>query len=741
MIIASNENNIDIFGRNPDGSSYRKYDTMKPYFYKKSVFGKYKTIDGDSADKIECENFFDMFNKKQEFLNNYEADVHFTNRYIIDKFDKIPKEPLRKCYLDIETDMIGGFPDIKNPENKITVIGVYDSFDKEYKQFETKGKSEEEMLNEFIDYINKTDPDILCAWFGQGFDFPYIFNRILKLNLDVTKLGRGGKCYIKRTGNVSIYGRVCFDMLKAYEHSFGENKTESLKLDYISKLVLGDKGGKEEYEGTLDDLYNTDYQKYLSYNKKDVELLVEIDKKLMMLDFYDEVRILGHCTIEDVFHNSKVADCMCLKYAKDNNFILPTGIRHEKEKYEGGFVYSPKPQLYENVAVMDFAALYPSIMIGFNISYETIVKSHEEALSSGPDTHISVDDKYFFRKKMGIIPAILKPILKARKEVKKQMRTDSNPSLNSQQLALKIIANSFYGVMGFRSFRLYNKDVAAAITYIARMSIMEAIRWLEEHNIEVIYGDTDSVFIKIDEVDIDKIKDINNRMNNHFEKYFKNFGVKDENYIMNLELEKVFKIIFFKFKSNSNEGAKKKYAGRICWNDKKGFTDYLEIKGFESRRSDYPMVGREFIKELLNMIFDKKEFEEVKKFVDDFKDKIRNEFTPEQIGLPIGINRPLNQYRNEIHARASRLANVKYNENIQSGDKIKYIYIKGENNVIAFKEKMHKGYEIDYDNMIRRIVDLKVEPIFRSLGWEYQNKKVKKEVLTGIYKQKVLWQI
>ena len=149
-------------------------------------------------------------------------------------------------------------------------------------------------------------------------------------------------------------------------------------------------------------------------------------------------------------------------------------------------------------------------------------------------------------------------------------------------------------------------------------------------------------------------------------------------------------------------------------------TKEVSIVGFETRRSDSPEIGRDFMKKILNMVIDKEQPEKVMKFADDFKQKIKNkEFTAEQLGLPVSVNKALDKYQNQMHIRASRYANEKHNEGIKSGDKIKYIFIKGDQDVIAFKEKMPKGYEIDYDNMIRRIVTLKVEPIFNSLNWEY----------------------
>ena len=180
---------------------------------------------------------------------------------------------------------------------------------------------------------------------------------------------------------------------------------------------------------------------------------------------------------------------------------------------------------------------------------------------------INIHNKYHFKDEQGIIPAIVKPLLDKRAETKKQMKTAAKQeykSLHIKQYALKVLANSFYGCLGFRHFRLYKREVADAITYTARMIIKEVSRWFEEKGFEIIYGDTDSVFISMGKHTIEDMEKLKNEINEHFKTYFKQFGVKDENNIFELEFEKVYKTIFFKLKS-SGEGTKKKYVGLKIW--------------------------------------------------------------------------------------------------------------------------------------------------------------------------------
>ena len=323
--------------------------------------------------------------------------------------------------------------------------------------------------------------------------------------------------------------------------------------------------------------------------------------------------------------------------------------------------------------------------------------------------------------------------------------TREHKSLWLQQYALKIIANSFYGVLGCPYFRLFKVEAAQTITYTARKIRQEVHNWFEKKGFKVVYGDTDSVFINIGNITVEEVKKLNKEINEYFKSYFLQFEVQPENNIFKLEFEKVCKTVLFKKKADGT-GVKKRYAGRTIWEEEE-YVDKFFVVGFESKRSDSPQVGRDLIKQVLKMICYEQPKEEIDKYVEEFRKKIIIEFTPEEIGLPIGLSKSLNLYANQIHARAARLANEKHNAQIKGGDKIKYIYVKGPENVIAFKSEkwMWDGYDIDYDMMTRRIVDLKIGPLYDGLGWEYpyiqiKNLKKKKEIrFEDTLTQEELW--
>lgn len=704
-----------LFGRTNDNKDYIKTTDFMSYFYIPDNNGEYNSILNEKLSKIFCKQK-EINILKEKYNITFEADIGCNNRYIIDEIKVLNKEPIRLCYIDIETLQLKGYSSVEEAQNPIVCIGCYDSFDKQIVQF--SNKNEKILLNDFIEYISKTNPDILIAWNGDEFDFPYILNRMRNLKIDSRKLSRLNKnSYVSKYG-VHIFGRVTFDLLKAYKKHFAQGGRESYSLEYISKYELKDLGGKEKYSGTLDELYKNDFEKFLIYNKKDIELMILLNEKLNIINFFDEIRRLCFCKFEDVFMNSKVADCLCLKYAKENNVVLPSINRNlDDETFEGAFCHTSEPKLHRTTAVFDMQSLYPSIIIGFNISYETLLKEKT-------DNSINIDDKYFFKQEIGMIPSILKPMLDKRKEVRILMNTldrntDEYKHLYLQQFALKVIANSFYGYLGFKNSRIYNINIAGSVTYTARKIIQEIISWFENKEFSVIYGDTDSVFVLTEDKSIEQMIELNDEINLYFKEYFKQYNIDEKNNIFKLQFEKVFKTIFFKQKSDGT-GAKKKYAGRIIWQEGK-VVDKLSITGFESKRSDSPQVGRDFLEKILRMIVYENKEEEINKFIEDFKFKIRSGvISPEDLGIPISITKDLNKYANQIHAKASRISNIKHNMNILSGDKIKYLFVLEPEKVIAFKTKFPEGYHIDYENIIRRIINLKVEPLFRSLGWDYE---------------------
>jgi len=723
---------IILFGRdNNKQVTIKRDDSFRPYFYVPNKNGTIESIDGTAVSKIVVNHPRDVVDRRDKYSKHYEADIIYKNRYIIDKIDTIPKQPIRLCYVDIELlKTASGYESITKANNTISAICCYDSFTEKYIQFclGVTHEDEAEMLQAFINYIAETDPDIIIGWNLDEFDAPYLINRMNKLYINPSKMARYGQRAFVSKWKTKIFGRVLFDLMKAYK-KISQGGRESWSLDYISRYE--GLGGKEEFRGELDELFKNDVKKYMAYNKRDVELLVLLNEKLQIIEFFNEIRRLSFCTFEDVFMNSKIADCLCLKHVHGKKVLPSVNRDNPEETFKGAFVHESEPKLHRNIAVMDMASLYPSIMIGFNISYDTYLPKKEVNC-------INVDNKFFFKKEKGIIPSIVQPLLERRKIVKNELQNHSPESreyktLWMTQYSLKVIANSFYGVLGFRFFRLYKREVARSVTYIAEKIIREVINWFEQKGHKIIYGDTDSCFIRMDNKSIESFQKMNQEINQYFKRYFATYGVKDEDNIFKLEFEKVFSTVFFKRKADGT-GAKKKYVGRIIWDSGKK-VDKFNVVGFESKRSDNPAAGRKFLQTVLKMIVYEKEKQEIDDYIKKFLYDVEHNIPIEEIAIPIGINKELESYANTIHARASRNANKLHNAQIKKGDKIKYVYVEHTNiDVIAFKEYMHPNYKINYKKMKERLVHMKIKPIYNSLGWNYNLEDSEKRTLQEFIK-------
>jgi len=728
LLIENYGKRIYVFNKN----GYEVDDTFMPYFYYKNDAGEYTSIFGEKLSKVYVDNPKDVPKERNKYENHHEADVVYINRYIIDKFDEIEKEDYRIFYFDIELAMNASM-DVENVEDEISVIGICNNEDKLYHQFVVSNEkieknymikeeglrryyysNEKQMLESFKKFVIKYNPNMFVAWFGDGFDYPYLLRRMEKININIKELSvlNWSACYKGNFGKwvTTIKGRILFDLLEGYK-KISQGSRESYSLDYISKYELGEE--KEKFEGTLKDLRKNNFDLFLKYNLKDVRLLVLLDEKLRITNYFDEVRRFAHCQFTDVYSSNRIHNSFSLFMAKKEKIVL-LSIQNDSnnEKFQGSFCKEPKKGLHKNVAVFDLKSLYPNIIRTMNLSPETFSSTNFENC-------VNIGDKYFYMKTpKGFLPKIIDFLLEVRNKKKKQMEKYEYGSIDYRafdmlQYSVKVIANSLYGVVSNSYFRLYKKEIPQSITYVGREIVKFTIKCLEDEGIEVIYADTDSAFIKID--DMNKCFELKNKINKKYDEFVKRFGITEHS--LEIEFEKYYERLFFK------ENTKKRYAGLLVWKDGKDI-NIVHIMGFESRRSDSPQVIRNFQKTLFEMILRGKGKDEALIFVEKFKESFYK--MKEEIGIPIGMN---TDNEKSIHIRASNLSNKRHGTNFKIGDKIKYIYVNKNppqfafENVIAFVDKIPEGYSIDYDKMWNRLVQGKVDDLFKSLEWDKTKNK------------------
>ena len=552
-----------------DKSGYQTFPYRK-YAYKRDTHGEYLSMYGDKLSKVgkwEKEDAEDLF----------ESDVPETTRVLVDIYDNdLPSKGHRVLTFDIEVEMISGLPSTKDAKNEITAIAAHDGATKLYdvfvldkerkvknkaKNFNKDGRevnvhifdNERNLLQAFLNYYEEINPTILTGWNIDFFDIPYLYNRLKNVC---------GEGYAKRLspigqafwspyrekfsfGGVSILDYI--NLYKTYTYSLEASYT----LNYIATKELG--RGKIEYEGSLDDLFENDLEKFIEYNIVDVDLVVSMDEKLQFIELCRAVCHAGYVPYEDYIYSSKWLEGACLGYLKKKGLVATNKPRDRKErmqalrdnnqeKFIGAYVKEPIVGKYDWIYDLDLTSLYPSIIMTLNISPETKVGKIEnwdaEANIRGLDTTyklvgkdgdtyeyttqeltevikdsnlgVAANGVLYTQDKKGLIADILNDWFEKRVEFRKLEKqygeagdTEKYDFYAKRQLVQKILLNSMYGVLGLPAFRFYDIDNAEAVTVTGQTVIKKTAEmanrkyWKElgttdDYN---VYIDTDSIYM------------------------------------------------------------------------------------------------------------------------------------------------------------------------------------------------------------------------------------------------------
>ena len=537
-------------------SKYRRYA------YVRDGNGAHQSIHGERLKKL---NFW----KADDDLQLYESDVNEMTRFLIDEYGDSDELSTGHTILtfDIEVEMNSGLPDIETASNAITSIAAHDSITNDYFVYVVnKGEkidkiikgakvesfdTEEGLLSAFMSKWREINPTIVTGWNIDFFDVTYLYNRYKLLfgQQYANQLSPIGKVtYNKYRNRYIIAGVSALDYLALYK-CYNFTELPNYRLDTVASIELG--RGKIEYEGNLDQLFRDDIEKFIEYNLVDVELVVDLDKKLQFIDLARAICHTGHVFYEDFLFSSKWLEGAILTFLRRSGRVAPNKPRRKPRnedgsdgegKFTGAYVKEPKPGLYKWVYDLDLTSLYPSIIMSINISPETKIGklkgySAEQHMKGNLETYSIIDDdgnefpplpkekflkfieknKYsvaangvlYRTDKVGVIPEILSVWFDKRVEYKNLMKKYGKEGNDEQykfygkrQLVQKIMLNSLYGVLGLPSFRFYDVDNAEATTItgqtvikttelIANQYYSKVIGKEDDYN---VYTDTDSVF-------------------------------------------------------------------------------------------------------------------------------------------------------------------------------------------------------------------------------------------------------
>jgi DNA polymerase delta subunit 1 len=481
-------------------------------------------------------------------------------------------------------------------------------------------EQEEKMLEEWRDFIIDLDPDIITGYNINGFDIPYLVQRAEKLKVqDFNKLSRmrNSQSKVKHSvakskgfknrdfTDVNIDGRVLLDM---FIYIMREYKLRSFSLNNVSFTLLGEQ--KEDvHHSMIYDLWNTDEytrRRLGVYCMKDAYLPLKLSEKLMTLFNYSEMCRVTCTPLNFILTRGqqiKVSSQLHRK-ALEKGYIIPhikvQGGDSDEEGYEGAFVLDPVTGFHQQpIVTLDFASLYPSIMMAHNLCYSTLIPSGKEKDMNPDDYYRTPTGDCFVREhiRKGILPIILEELISARKKAKEDIKKATDPFakavLDGRQLALKISANSVYGFTGAQVGQLPCLNISSSTTAIGR-TMIEKTRDLViqkftidngyKYNSEVIYGDTDSVMIKFGVPTLPEAMELGKEAADFVSTNFKR--------PIKIEFEKVyFPYLLMK---------KKKYAG-VIWTRLDKY-DKIDTKGLEAVRRDNCELVRDMVEVILKKI-------------------------------------------------------------------------------------------------------------------------------------------
>ena len=664
------------------------------YLYDSSlIVGKYYKIENDAVVPYDLEISDETKLSLKSMLLDKQSDTNLPDTKQFDEHvsqwanllnQPIPK--IKRISLDIEVESeIGRIPDPKIAEKRITAVG-FEGSDGLKQVFVLRKSGIEEGVNELLPGVKivfyeetkekemildtfelmKKYP-LLITYNGDGFDLPYLYNRASRLGIDRQK----NPLYMMRD-SATLTDGVHLDLYRTMSnrafqiYAFGQ-KYSDFSLNSVSKGLLGEE--KIDYGVELNDL--TLYQT-ANYCQNDARLTYNLTgfNNDLLMNLLIVISRIARMPIDDISRMGVSQWIRSLLYYehRQNGILIPrrqeldnksSNVINEAvikdKKFRGGLVVEPVEGIHFDVTVMDFASLYPSIIKVKNLSYETVRCSHDACKKNT----IPQTNHWVCTKKNGLTSVLIGSLRDLRVNYYKNMAKKDTLTVEEKQLftvvsqALKVILNASYGVMGAEIFPLYFLPAAEATTATGRHIILDTIDKCKESGIGVLYGDTDSLFVK--KPTPKQIEDIITK------------AKMDHN--VELEIEKEYRYVVL-------SGRKKNYLG-VTKNGK------VDVKGLTGKKSHTPPFIKTLFYELLDILSEIKTAEEFKRAKNKISDKITEcarkvqakEIPLQDLAFNVMISKAPRDYTKTIpqHIRAAKqLESIR---EIKKGDIISYVKI------------------------------------------------------------------
>lgn len=810
-----------------------KVDYNPTLFVPSKTPSKYTTIHGEYVGPVkpgsirECREFVKQYEGVESF--KVYGNTRYQYCFIADEFPDVIDwniNDIAVANIDIEVGSENGFPEPDKASEPLTAItihmnGKFTTFgcgnyrSKSIDVLYVKCSDELDLIMQFLNWWQLNTPDVVTGWNIEAFDIPYLVNRIKNLYDEkvVQRLSpwrivtpRLADVGMKKVGSYAILGVPILDYLKLYRWYAPDGRSqESYRLDNIGHVELGERKLSYSEYGSLHNLYKEDYEKFIDYNIKDVDLVKRLEEKHKLIELALTLSYDNKCNYEDVFTQVRMWDVICFNHLKAKNIVVPPIVEHEKEAaYVGAYVKDPINGFHNWVASFDVNSEYPSVIMGSNISPETIIQpdNYSGAMRSIISSNVSVDKlldrtmdlsslkeddvcltangQFYRRDKQGFMPEMVEKMFNDRKVYKRAMldaetqyenETDKAKKaelkkkiakFKNLQLSKKVSLNSLYGALGSKYFRFFDLRNAIAITTTSQLSI----RWIERslndylrkvlksNDDFVIAVDTDSVYLNLAELVYktlpsdakDTAKAINfldrvceSKLQPVIDKACGELGdytnVFQQKIVMKREV----------LADKAIWTAKKRYILNVHNSEGVQYAQpKKKVMGLEMVKSSTPTACREKLREAIDVIFESNE-SDIISFIETFRSDFKN-LPLADIAFPRGLNalvkwhdkKSLYASGTPIHVRGAILynhllskhdLNAKY-QMIQTGEKLKYIYLKEPNhiqsNIISFPaggipEEFDLQQYIDYNTQFDKSFLEPLKIILDAIGWKTEH--------------------
>ena len=812
-------NKILYRGYSSKGTRETKKVNFEPTLYiqsKKQESG-WKSLYGHVVDPIQFPSMSEAgeFVKQYQDIENFKifGNTNFVAQFVAEEFPAIidfdPKL-IDVGNIDIEVASDEGFPE--PDEAKYPVISIaymsskrkaffvwgLDDYDTSLRDFDDAGyedyeviyrkcSDEKNLLLNFLHHWKQFTPDIITGWNIRLFDIPYIVNRMNRiLGEDISR--QLSPFDVIKYRQIAVKGRSLdayeiygvqqvdyFDLFQKFGYSYGT--LASYSLDHVASVVLGERKLSYEEHGSLHNLYKQDYQKFISYNIRDILLVDKIDRQTGLMQLALTIAYKGGVNYSDTFGTTGIWDSIIYRFLHHRKITVPPSGRKEKQSYPGGYVKEPRIGMSEWITSFDLNSLYPNLIVQYNMSPETLVQGMlpdfgvDHFLKSTipddireKDYAVAANGSMYRKDKRGVLPEIIVGLYDERKAIKGQMISKKKEyernktkqldmeitQLDNQQMAVKILLNSLYGALGNQYFRYFDMRMAEGITLSGQL----AIRWAEtaiNHYLNrilksydedyVIAIDTDSLYVDLAPL----VKQVNPKdpvsfideackskfvpqLQRSYKDMFSHMNAYEPRMVMERE-------------AIADRGvwtAKKRYILNVHNNEGVAYAEpKLKIMGIEAVKSSTPQVVRDKFVKAYGIILNSTE-SELQDFVANFYDEFKS-LPAEDVSFPRGVS-DIEKWQDKntvykkgcpIHVRGALIFNKlsKENnlsvENIKNGSKVKFCYLKMPNvtreNIISFPQFLPREFEldnyIDYETQFEKTFKEPLKLVSDAINW------------------------